>query len=945
MSAFRFSRHVSVLVALMVFVMSPAAAYAARFDDALVDALAEAAPGETLNVYVVMAESVDLSSLTSYMDDARLTRAQRHLLVVEELQDMAASTQSALLGTLAGAGAAVRRVRPFWIANAVAVEADAAYIESLRARRDIASVYLDPPLELIEPVAVGDAIAADDVATGILGSITASRAPELWAMGYDGTGALACDQDTGADATHPAFADRWRGLDGGVLPEHAWFDPVGSETFPTDSGSHGTHTLGTILGDDGAGHQIGMAPGAKWIGAKTIDVPGGNIYSDAIAAFEWMADPDGNPGTVDDVPDAVNNSWGIPNPSCANDFYAAIDAAEAAGVVVLFAAGNEGPAAKTLRSPGNRITTSLNTFSVGALKQDNTTITSFSSRGPSRCDNLTLKPEVSAIGDNVLSSVPGNNYSTMSGTSMATPAVTGAAILLRGAFPEATVDQVKMALYETAVDLGAAGEDNIYGRGRIDVVEAYWWLLAEMVTSNATLSVDRALYSCDDLVRVTVTEGDLSGSLNVTVKSTTEAGGETLALAEDVDVDGLFRGQIATATGAPAADGVLQLTNGDTITVTYTDANDGEGGINVVETKNASADCAAPAFAGATGATGLDNEAEITWDPATDLGVVVYNIYRADASGGHDFDDPIDTATESPWLDQWAPNGADWYYVVRACDPFGNCDGNTVEVTASPTGPDRIFFDNFDLEPRAWQIVDGGSNTATWNSDNAGSRSSPHWTDRFIAADKETTGALQRMDEQLITPPLDCSHHEGIELRFRHEYRHGLLDRAQVAWSYDGATWTNLVNWGADQEGAVTFDLPEADLYPQVFVLFYFKNAGLDAQYWGLDNIEVVGWPSTGTPTTTTSTTTSTTTTTIPGDDDTDDDTADDDADDDTADDDIVDDDTTDDDTVDDDVVDDDTTDDDTIDDDSLDDDTADDDTVDGADDSGGNNNDGGCGC
>ncbi|UCD70766.1 MAG: S8 family serine peptidase, partial [Syntrophobacterales bacterium] len=171
----------------------------------------------------------------------------------------------------------------------------------------------------------------------------------------------------------------------------------------------------------------------------------------------------------------VSNSWGlIPYthgyPDCDPLFNAVIDNLELAGPVVVFAAGNEGSGG--LRIPADRIETPVNTFAVGALNQDGTSIASFSSRGPSGCDNRTVKPEVTAVGNNVRSSVPGGGYRIMSGTSMACPHVAGAVLLLREVKPEATVDEIKYALYLTAFDLGDSGEDNTFGMGRIDVVEA-----------------------------------------------------------------------------------------------------------------------------------------------------------------------------------------------------------------------------------------------------------------------------------------------------------------------------------------------------------------------------------------------------------------------------------------------------------------------------------------
>ena len=477
-------------LALCLSVFGAWSAGAVYLDPNLDDELIAANPEDQINVYVILSKQVDLKAIDAIATKGNWNMAKRHELVISSLQKMAAETQGELLTALnsAKASAQVTKIKPFWITNSIAITANPEFIYTLLERKDLMSVYLDPAIELIEPVGEPVPSSASE-GKGVEGGITSSRAPELWAMGIDGTGTLACDQDTGAQGSHAAFSSRWRGLDGGVTPAEAWFDPVYGQTFPTDSGIHGTHTLGTIVGDDGGANQIGMAPGAKWIGAKTIDTPGGDIFTDAVAAFQWSADPDGNPATTDDVPDVVNNSWGLHQGywgECRTDFNASIDSAEAAGVVVVFAAGNEGSGAETLRSPANRIATELSVFSVGALNQDNATAAYFSSRGPSDCDGSTIKPEVAAVGVDVRSSVPTGSYAQLDGTSMATPHVAGAVLLLRQNFPDTTPDQVKNALYQTAVDLGTAGEDNTYGRGRIDVVAAYNYLKAMCDVDNDT---------------------------------------------------------------------------------------------------------------------------------------------------------------------------------------------------------------------------------------------------------------------------------------------------------------------------------------------------------------------------------------------------------------------------------------------------------------------------
>jgi len=250
-----------------------------------------------------------------------------------------------------------------------------------------------------------------------------------------------------------------------------------------------------MCGSDGS-NQIGMAPGAEWIAAAVIDrVSIDRTIADAILAFEWFADPDGDPFTSDDVPAVVNNSWGISPiwhgvPHCDNTFWNVIDNCEAAGAAVVYAAGNEGPGSKTLRTPADRIASETNMFAVGALLAGSNSIASFSSRGPSGCDNATIKPEVTARGDDVRSSIDGGGYGLLSGTSMAAPHVSGAIALLKSGSPESTPEEIKEALFYTAVDLGSAGEDNTYGMGRIDVVAALDYLGGSTGRLSVSLTPD-----------------------------------------------------------------------------------------------------------------------------------------------------------------------------------------------------------------------------------------------------------------------------------------------------------------------------------------------------------------------------------------------------------------------------------------------------------------------
>ena len=322
---------------------------------------------------------------------------------------------------------------------------------------------------------------------------------------------MVANLDTGVDGYHPALSSRWRGTH--EPWQECWRDALGGgSTFPVDYGEHGTHVMGTMCGlGTGTGDTIGVAWEAEWIADNAINQwAGPEVDNDVLDAFQWFADPDGNPGTTDDVPDVVQNSWGIDSrfgydyQDCDYRWQVVIENCEAAGVVCIFSAGNEGPGSRTLRSPANICNTPTTNFSVGAIDATNYDfpypIWGYSSRGPSDCDGVTKKPEVVAPGVQVYSSVPGGGYEWYywSGTSMAGPHVAGVVALMRQANPDLDVDSIKQILMNTAVDLGVPGEENIYGWGLIDAYEAV--LAAQQSTYVAGDATGNGLVDGSDIV-------------------------------------------------------------------------------------------------------------------------------------------------------------------------------------------------------------------------------------------------------------------------------------------------------------------------------------------------------------------------------------------------------------------------------------------------------------
>lgn len=225
--------------------------------------------------------------------------------------------------------------------------------------------------------------------------------------------------DSGADGSHRDLKNKI----------YAWKDFIAGKALPYDDDGHGTHVAGTIAGGNGSGVKIGVAPLAKLAVAKVLDKEGNGTGENILLAMQWIADPDGRIETQD-APGVVNNSWGIEDynamiPPDADPYCRAVDTWAQLGILAVAAAGNEGPTPSTVGIPARCPAT----LSVGAVDQGGA-LANISSRGPVLWKGLRLdKPEVVAPGVDVYSARPNNTYEMETGTSMASPHVSGLAAL------------------------------------------------------------------------------------------------------------------------------------------------------------------------------------------------------------------------------------------------------------------------------------------------------------------------------------------------------------------------------------------------------------------------------------------------------------------------------------------------------------------------------------
>lgn len=461
-----------------------------------------------VSLLIVLRDQVQPTAALARANLRSASRAAKATLLYQELTATARRSQASLRIWL---DAQKIPYRAFYLVNMIEVQGDAQLVAALRQRpeidRLIANPLIDQGLHTLPQAprfTLLGAREAQATPTRPYG-LDFTNAPAVWALGYRGQDIVVASQDTGVEWDHPALQRAYRGLITDTVAttithSYNWYDAWGTEgrpsrcasdaQVPCDDDGHGTHTVGTMVGDATviSGTVLGMAPDAQWIGCRNMKNGVGTPAS-YTACFEFFLAPypqggdpfaDGRPALA---PHIINNSWGCPpSEGCdADSLRQVVETVRAAGQLVVASAGNSGfGGCGTVEDP---IAIYDATFSVGAHSSTGA-IAGFSSRGAVAVDGSgRMKPDLSAPGVSVYSTSLNDGFAFLSGTSMASPHVAGAAALLWSAAPTliGDIDLTEQVLLKSVapVPFNQCGEsttpvvpNNTYGYGRLDVLAA-----------------------------------------------------------------------------------------------------------------------------------------------------------------------------------------------------------------------------------------------------------------------------------------------------------------------------------------------------------------------------------------------------------------------------------------------------------------------------------------
>ncbi|WBB68530.1 S8 family serine peptidase [Micromonospora sp. WMMD812] len=737
---------------------------------------------------------------------------ERGTAVAAALKKTAAESQAKIRAELDGSGV---KYQTFWASNAIKVSGGSlSMAQNFAAHAEVEGLYAPVAYEIPKTTEGADEKTVNALEWGIANI----NADDVWSQyGVQGEGITIANIDTGVQFDHPALVNSYRGNNGDGTFDHNynWFNAAGTCATPCDGDGHGTHTMGTMVGSDGA-NQIGVAPGVKWIAAN------GCCPSDAalISSGQWMLEPTDANGQNPDAskrPNIINNSWGSRLPS--NDpFMEDVTLAwKDSGIFGVFSNGNSGPGCQTSGSPGSL----ESNYSAGAYDVNNN-IASFSGRGPGQ--NGGIKPNISAPGVNVRSSVPGNGYASISGTSMAAPHLAGTIALLWSAAPALVgeVDATRGLLDNAAIDTsddqcgGTPDDNNVWGEGRLDALAL---LNAAPIGDTGTLAgtvTDAASGSPIAGAAIAIT-----GPADRQLTTGTDGTYSALLPAGDYQVAASafgYQSKTSPATVTKSATTTLNIALSAVPSVTVSGAvTDGSG-------------------------HGWPLYAKVVVEGPSGV-----SDYTTPANGRYSLSLPAGATYRLRVEPQYPGYQTVTKEVVVASRNVTANVAVPVKTDACTTAPGYTYgsdgeYETFDgtTAPAGWSVVDHAGTGQVWKFTDDGNRGNlTGGTGNFAMIDSDAYGSGGQQDSSLVSPVVDLTDVAAPVIRFNQDFNWLASDRGDVDLSLDGgATWTNVLQQAADARGprVTEIPIPQAAGKAQVQVRFHYYDASFE-WWWEVDNV------------------------------------------------------------------------------------------------------------
>ncbi len=772
---------------------------------------------------------------------------ERGRFVYERLTEVANTSQKSVRGVLDAQGVSYET---FWISNVIAVKSSSrATFDQVRTFPEVKMLTTIPKVQLVEPVTKKEESTPPGI-KAVETNLTHINADDVWAFGYHGTDMVVGSIDTGVYNTHETLVKQYRGNKGSGIYEHAynWWDAVNGQNSAYDDNNHGTHTVGIMVGDDGAWNQIGVAPEAKWIACKALSGQGYGSGADLLKCGEFMAAPtdlSGRNANPDLRPNVVNNSWG----DCGRIYYDwyedTIDSWLAAGIYPLFANGNAGgcgypypPGRNTVGNPAR----SYHVTGVGATGHSNGEYATFSNWGPTdSLDTLNpmghadMKPQVVSPGTNIRSAVAVSDttFAYYSGTSMSTPHVAGlialmweAASCLVGDYvnTETILQQSAGPIYYDDSGNGTATYPNYAtGWGEIDaeaaVLQARDYcgdanLVGHVYDASTAEPIAGALVEAvaqGDLTNDRFNKTDSDGAYNISVN-----GGKTF----DITVTNYgYEPQTKTTFVSP---GESVQTNFNLVGESEVDLSgtvySGHGyplvAALIFET---------PYYSEAIFNDPFSGNYNITVYEDTNYDITVVSVipgYQKLVDSGVVFIGPSENRN---------------FIMQRTAD----CVAPGYEVI---TG----LYESFrqEIQPEGWTVVDEAGTGATWRFDDPDTRTNlTGGTGPFAIVDSDYAGYVE-VDTSLISPSVDMSGEATVTLSFDQDFNYwggGKAEIADVDVSINGGPWQNVLRQTSEVRGP-NHQVIDISTYaagqPDVRVRFHFYNAEFE-WWWQVDNVDI----------------------------------------------------------------------------------------------------------